>query len=636
MTRMVIGKRPIPRTITQGFGLFVLLIASAALAQSTGNQLPRESFVGAISMHGNVFPQTGDHSPAIAIGGAASSMNTGPLFLPPVLYDPGAPGAGPFVIADLNGDARPDVVLLGCANDCSLNDPSVIEVLLGNGDGTFQAARRFDLPLTAVSLAVSDVNKDGKQDVVVVGSTDVCVLLGNGDGTLAGSSCFIPQPGINPTRVTASDVNGDGKPDLVLTFAPGYAPWWPVEVLLGNGDGTFQTSSAYHPLPFPITFSVTAADVNGDGKPDLLAVTDLSIVYVLLGNGDGTFQTPVGYASGKNTTSLAVGDLNDDGKPDLVVGNNCATKGCNEIGVLLGNGDGTFQPVTSYAPNGGPTFSVAVADVNGDGRLDVLAGLDLGADSSTASALLGNGDGTLQSPVDFTLNPAYPYVTWIATADVNGDLRPDLIAVNGRHIEVLLNDTGPHRTSTTALLSNAAPADPNQLVTYTATVTSEYPGPVTGTVTFQDGIKAIATGALSDRVATYTLSYPKAGKHLITATYSGDYYSAGSSSPTLAEYVEILPIPSSTHLATSGSPSLVGQPVTFTATVTSKFGSIPDGELVTFSDGKTVLGSVPLQGGTAIFTTSSLPAKSQTIIASYAGDATFKPSSGHILQDVVP
>ena len=173
-------------------------------------------------------------------------------------------------------------------------------------------------------------------------------------------------------------------------------------------------------------------------------------------------------------------------------------------------------------------------------------------------------------------------------------------------------------------------------MTYTATVTSEYAGPVTGTVTFQDRAKTVASVALSNQVATYNASYPKIGQHLITATYSGNYHSAGSTSTVLAEYIKNLPVTSSTHVATSVSPSHVGQPVTFTATVESTFGSIPDGEPVTFSDGETVLGSVPLKGGTAAFTASTLHVGKQTIDAVYPGDAIFKSSRGHIGEDVEP
>jgi hypothetical protein len=152
-------------------------------------------------------------------------------------------------------------------------------------------------------------------------------------------------------------------------------------------------------------FSIAAADLNGDGKPDLV-VTDFCSdsncmsggVSVLLNKGRGTFQAPVVYVSGGfGARSVAIADVNSDGKPDLVVA------GGGAVGVLLGNGDGTFQPVTTYSTDGGP-YSVAVADVNGDGKLDVVVGYyccwKLTHDGAVG-VLLGNGDGTFRPVVKY-------------------------------------------------------------------------------------------------------------------------------------------------------------------------------------------------------------------------------------------
>jgi hypothetical protein len=172
----------------------------------------------------------------------------------------------------------------------------------------------------------------------------------------------------------------------------------------------------------------------------------------------------------------------------------------------------------------------------------------------------------------------------------------------------------------------------NQRVTYTATVTGQYGGAVTGSVTFSDGGVAVATITLNRNQTTYTTSYKTRATHVMTATYSGDSNNASSISSSLAEQVE--GFASRTAVTTSGSPSQMGQPVTFTATVTSKKGSIPDGELVTFYHGKTVLGSVALANEKATFTTSTLSAKKHTIKASYGGDDNFNPSSGVVSQIV--
>jgi hypothetical protein len=197
----------------------------------------------------------------------------------------------------------------------------------------------------------------------------------------------------------------------------------------------------------------------------------------------------------------------------------------------------------------------------------------------------------------------------------------------------LLNQFVNPATTNTSLVSSANPARVKLSVTYTATVTSQYGGAATSTVTFQDGGATIATVTMSGNQAAYSTSYPTSGVHSITATYSGDANNTGSMSSVLTERIGSAQ-PSKTTLSSSGSPSLVGQPVTFTATVTSTHGTIPDGELVTFYDVTTALGSVALAGGTAAYTTSSLSAKKRIIKATYAGDTTFAPSTGMVAQVV--
>ena len=156
-----------------------------------------------------------------------------------------------------------------------------------------------------------------------------------------------------------------------------------------------------------------------------------------------------------------------------------------------------------------------------------------------------------------------------------------------------------------------------------------------GSVTLKDRTKTVGTFTLSGGQATYTSSYTAVGKHTITASYSGDANNQESTG-TLAEYVETLPVASKTKVTTSGSPSTVTQSVTFTATVSSTYGSIPNGETVTFYDGTVVMGTGATSSGVAVFSTSSLSAKTHTIKATYSGDATFKTSTGAVGQVVDP
>jgi hypothetical protein len=637
--------------------IMVLLIAAAIRAQMTSADRPARqgtavfppSATSALAQAQHPLASWTDTAWRLPVGrsqtkrpGARQLNGDLPLFLPAATYDSGGiicSGQGlPYrwiAVADVNGDGKPDVVVTNCGS-------GTVGVLLGNGDGTFQAAVTYPSGGEAPqAIAIADVNGDGKPDILVAnnGSGTVGVLLGNGDGTFQTAVTY--DSGGPPADLAVADVNRDGNPDLVVaTCGTGgcFDPGGVLAVLLGNGDGTFRA-----PLTFSagIPTSVAVADVNGDGNPDLLVANwdNPGTVAVLLGNGDGTFKSAVSYgSSGIESTSIAVADVNGDNKLDVLVANWCASDiNCEDgsVGVLLGNGDGTFQAAIGYDSGGNPATAVAVADVNGDGKPDlVLANWNDG----TVGILLGNGDGTFQSVFTYGSGGVMPEA--IVIADLNGDGLPDLVIGNVQlYLEgplegivgVLLNDSGPHSPTTTTLVSSLNPAPMRTPVTYTATVTSQGGG-ANGSVTFQDGGSTIAIVPLANNQAACTTTYTKVGYHKITATYSGDVHNLGSTSATLMENIK--GVASHTVLTTSGSPSIVGELVTFTATVTSKYGAIPDGELVTFYDLTTVIGTGTTASGAAPFTSSSLTAKAHTIKATYAGDATFEASSGTIKQVV--
>ena len=304
------------------------------------------------------------------------------------------------------------------------------------------------------SVTTGDFNGDGKLDLAIANGFSsagtVSVLLGNGDGTF--QSLVAYTVGNSARDVTAADFNGDGKLDLAVSNNGGSS----VSILLGNGDGTFQSQTQYSTGSGP--WGLTAADFNGDGKLDLAVTNDgAGTVSILLGNGDGTFQPNVDYATGSNPESVAVADFNRDGKLDLAI----TDKTSNTITILLGNGDGTFSPGVSLATNPYPRW-VTAADLNGDGYLDLAEVTDYPS-PPTVAIYLGNGDGTFQSPVTY---PIASDGTSVVTGDFNGDGKLDLATSDfnggsGNTVSILLgNGDGtfqPH-------VDYPTPSGPNQLI----------------------------------------------------------------------------------------------------------------------------------------------------------------------------
>ena len=648
------------------FCMFAVLVSAPVLAQSNqaffahptnGLKVAQESNPG--------MPQTlsfAGHRARALKGTAAlssGSQTSGLSFESAMPYLSKGNGANAVAIADVNQDGILDLVVANLCTDSTCT-ASNVGVLLGNGDGTFQAAVGYDSGgLYADSVVVADLG-NGTVDIVVANcgansnancvsaSGNVAVLIGNGDGTFQAAVPYnLSGGGFGSTSVAVADVNGDGNPDLVV--AAGCTGGGCVGVLLGNGDGTFQTELTPNPSGGIAALALAVADVNGDGKPDVVVAnqcTDISCtsssVGVLKGDGTGTFQAVVNYDSGGLfPDAVVIADLGN-GKLDLVVANSSTSISLDaaNLGVLLGNGDGTFQTAVVYPSGAFGAASLAVADVNGDGKPDaVVANCSSTASScigggGTVGVLLGNGDGTFQTAVTYLSGGNTPF--GVAVGDVNADGKPDIVAANcfsnrcaqaNGNVGVLINNS---KTETaTALTSSKNPSDFGQSLTFTATVTAQPgfdKGTPTATVSFYDGTTKIGSSNLNGSgVATLMTSTLAVTTHNITATYSGDSNFATSTSPLLPQVVQ--GNASTTTLTTSSSTVAVGTSITLTAKVSSAAGTPPDGETVTFKDATGTLGTGPLSKGKAIFTSKTILAGAYSVVASYPGDATFLPSA---------
>jgi len=288
-----------------------------------------------------VAPNEGSANVSVLLG------NGDGTFQPAVSY-PAGQGADFVAVADFNGDGKLD---LAVANALS----NSVSILLGVGNGTFEPAVNYSVGANPYSLAVSDFNGDGKLDLVTTNENDnsLSILIGNGDGTF--------QPAVNygvlraPVSVAVGDLNGDNHPDLVVGYDSGTS----VSVLLNNGNGTFAAG-----VSFDVSMTgseVAVADFNGDGKLDVAASGDLSAsagqLSILLGNGDGTLQAPQTYALGPGPMKLVAADLNGDGAPDLAV----AIYGNNTVSVLLNTDRGTPPSLSANGVVNGATYHAPVA-----------------------------------------------------------------------------------------------------------------------------------------------------------------------------------------------------------------------------------------------------------------------------------
>jgi hypothetical protein len=512
-----------------------------------------------------------------------------------------------MAVGDFNGDGKPDLVTSGAD----------ISVLLNNGDGTFHPGPVLTSPGYFAQVVVGDFLSNGKQDIAAASGSVIDIFLGNGNGTFQAPKVI--NLGINDlidSMVVGNFVKG-GLPDLAVTvhFETGAAPAG-VVVLLNKGGGNFVKGQ---------TIALNAdgnglavADFNGDGNLDLVTntfkLTPGRFVNVLFGNGNGTFKAPFVTQISLSPNIIAAGDFNGDGKADLVMVDYFDVE--NDVVVLPGNGNGTFgTPLVIHFDIPLGFSEPVVGDFFGDGHMSFA----VSSRSGVVSIVRGNGDGTFQAPADYLVGSAS---SQLVAADFNSDGKLDLAAASEEDgaVSVLMNTspkpaTGKVVTTTTLTIDNVNPVS-GQLVTLTATVAAASTS--FGTVTFFDGAQMLGQVALDPNgQARLPVSF-HAGVHALRATFAGIEPFAASASATVNETVN-----QDATTTTLSVQRFGGDFVVLSALVVPVApGSGSPSGTVTFRDGTTIIATVSVSSGVAVFY-KQLPAGKHSLTAIYSGDSDF-------------
>lgn len=542
----------------------------------------------------------------------------------------------------------------------------------GNYSLTATVADASNSVLPSGSVSFIDSGDQFSLGTATLGSATTALSLAAGGSAAAG---------IDPDLVVAADFNGDGKLDLAVADVPalGFQPGAEVTILLGNGDGTFTSSSIGTDYTGSV-YGLAVADFNNDGKPDLAIADGTSSITILLGNGDGTFTSAGTVPTDGEPFGIAAGDFNGDGNADLAVAG-------NNISILLGNGDGTF---TAGTPISVPGNYIAVADFNGDGKADLA--LTGSTNLDAAQIFLGNGDGTFtagatlslsgaidsaasdaiavgdfngdgitdlaiesqtESPqavtVDvflgkgdgtFTAKPAAVTVNGdtnaysIAAADFNNDGKTDLLLSDDQEAGIFLsNGDGTFTASATA---PGATSSPN----YNSVAAGDFNGDGNPDVAVVNSDLQTAAVLLTQPSATASatltgVTVPGSGTRNVEAQYAGTTLLGASNSATTP--VSGSQLATALALTSSLKSAAYGQQLALTATLTPYLDQTltTGGETVTFLNDGASIGTGALSAGVATLNVNSLPSGTDSITATYAGDSDFAAATSKALSIVV-
>lgn len=539
---------------------------------------------------------------------------------PLMLSTPSMSDYGRVALGDFNHDGTTDIVSL---------DYEELDVLLGQKNETF-TVKPYSYFFLASSngSAAADFNGDGKLDLVVSQdeANTLQILTGNGDGTfqlgrqLAAASL--------PQAIVAGDFDGDGKIDIVACF--GFQNL--LQIFYGNGDGTFQ-DAVNMPLQRGYT-QMAVADMDGDGKPDLI-FTDGSVISIIRNTGNRTFGPEEHFLAGV-IAGFAVKDLSGDGLPDIVVANGNSGNGSSPTTVTVLINQGAAHTITGQLTatpepvNYGQPFTISLA----------IAAEGVGLPAPTGSVAISIDDAPIATIPVTGLNlsyadanhPSLPTGTHTIVAAYSGDT--NFLASTFTISLQIVPDTYP---TTTTLVGTPTTVLTGQTVRFTAAVTSpdaniNYPNGIVGAVVFRDGTTNLGTSRLnSGSIAIFDTALLSTGMHSVTASYLG--YTAvaqqtGSFAPSSSTAVSVTvnANPTSTSLTALPSSTQTGSVVSLTAIVTSSKGA-PEGA-VTFFDGTLPLSAQPLDGtGTAVSNVTFASAGTHTLTASYQANGNFAAST---------